>query len=78
MSTGRRKRWRLLTTKLPILRHACRMTSTSLDAAYDPVSEPLEEVRVNPRSTDMTLAIFGLLWLPYRRDSGGRLVPDWS
>ena len=49
-----------------------------LDAAYDPASEPLEEVRVNPRSTDITLAIFGLLWLPYRREAGGRLVPDWS
>lgn len=49
-----------------------------LDAAYDPVSEPLEEVRVNPRSTDITLAIFGLLWLPYRREAGGRLMPDWT
>ncbi|MFY9706456.1 MAG: ATP-binding protein, partial [Desulfobacterales bacterium] len=29
-----------------------------LDAAYDPASEHLDEVRVNPRSTDITLAIF--------------------
>ncbi|MGA8238927.1 MAG: ATP-binding protein [Desulfobacterales bacterium] len=50
----------------------------NLDAAYAPVSEPLEEVRVSPRSTDITLAIFGLLWLPYRREAGGRLMPDWS
>jgi hypothetical protein len=49
-----------------------------LDAAYDPASEPLEEMRVNPRSTDITLDIFGLLWLPYRREAGGRLVADWS
>ncbi|MGD8336186.1 MAG: ATP-binding protein [Desulfobacterales bacterium] len=49
-----------------------------LDAAYDPASEPLEEMRVNPRSTDITLDIFGLLWLPYRREAGGRLMPDWS
>ncbi|MGB8335509.1 MAG: ATP-binding protein [Desulfobacterales bacterium] len=49
-----------------------------LDAAYDPASEPLDEVRVNPRSTDITLAIFGLLWLPYRREVGGRLMPDWA
>jgi hypothetical protein len=49
-----------------------------LDAAYNPASEPLDEVRVNPRSTDITLAIFGLLWLPYRREAGGRLMPDWS
>ncbi|MFY9707158.1 MAG: hypothetical protein WAJ95_14695, partial [Desulfobacterales bacterium] len=50
----------------------------NLDAAYAPVSEPLEEVRVSPRSTDITLAIFGLLWLPYRREVGGRLMPDWA
>jgi hypothetical protein len=49
-----------------------------LDAAYNPASEPLDEVRVNPRSTDITLAIYGLLWLPYRREAGGRLMPDWS
>jgi hypothetical protein len=49
-----------------------------LDAAYDPGSEPLEEVRLNPRSTDIALRIFGLLWLPYRKDAGGRMVPDWS
>jgi hypothetical protein len=35
-------------------------------------------MRVNPRSTDITLDIFGLLWLPYRREAGGRLMPDWS
>jgi hypothetical protein len=49
-----------------------------LDDAYDPASEPLKEVRVNPRSTDITLEVFGLLWLPYRREAGGRLMPDWS
>jgi hypothetical protein len=49
-----------------------------LDAAYDSASEPLDEVRVNPRSTDITLTIFGLLWLPFRREAGGRLMPDWS
>ncbi|MFZ0610818.1 MAG: DUF87 domain-containing protein [Desulfobacterales bacterium] len=49
-----------------------------LDAAYDPASELLEAVRVTPRSTDIALEVFGLLWLPYRRQPGGRLVPDWS
>jgi hypothetical protein len=48
-----------------------------LDDAYDPASEPLREVRVTPRSTDITLEVFGLLWLPYRREAGGRLMPDW-
>ncbi len=50
----------------------------ALAAAWDPVSEPLEDVRIPPRSTDIALEVFGLLWLPYRRRSDGRLVPDWS
>jgi hypothetical protein len=65
-------------TKIADLEGRLQNDIDKLDAAYDPASEPLEEVRVNPRSTDITLDIFGLLWLPYRRDPGGRLVPDWS
>jgi len=48
-----------------------------LEATFDPSSETLEEVRVKPKSTDITLRIFGLTWLPYRKDIEGRLSPDW-
>ena len=48
-----------------------------LDAAFDPVGEALEEVTVKPQSTNMTLEIFGLTWLPYRKSADGRLAPDW-
>jgi hypothetical protein len=65
-------------TKIADLATRLQNDIDKLDAAYDPASEPLEEVRVNPRSTDITLDIFGLLWLPYRRDPGGCLAPDWS
>ncbi|MGW8186668.1 MAG: ATP-binding protein, partial [Desulfobacterales bacterium] len=65
-------------TKIADLEGRLQNDIDKLDAVYDPASEPLEEVRVTPRSTDITLNIFGLLWLPYRRDPGGRLVPDWS
>jgi hypothetical protein len=64
-------------TKIADLEGRLQNDIDKLDAAYDPAGEPLEEVRVNPRSTDITLDIFGLLWLPCRRDPGGRLVPDW-
>jgi len=67
-----------VSTKIADLAGRLQNDIDKLDAAYDPASEPIEEVRVNPRSSDITLDIFGLLWLPYRRDSGGRLVPDWS
>jgi hypothetical protein len=49
----------------------------SLDASFDPASEELEEVSVKPRSTNITLEVFGLTWMPYRKDAGGRLSPDW-
>ena len=27
---------------------------------------------------DITLEVFGLAWIPYRKDAGGRLGPDWK
>jgi hypothetical protein len=50
----------------------------SLDAAFDPAAEELEEVTVKPQSTNITLEAFGLTWMPYRKDAGGRLSPDWQ
>jgi hypothetical protein len=50
----------------------------SLDAAFDPAAEELEEVTVKAQSTNITLEAFGLTWLPYRKDAGGRLAPDWQ
>ena len=49
----------------------------SLDAAFDPAAEELEEVTVKPQSTNITLEIFGLTWMPYRKSADGRLAPDW-
>ena len=49
-----------------------------LEAAFDSNSEELEEILIRPKSTDITLAIFSLTWMPYRRDTGGRLSPDWQ
>jgi hypothetical protein len=50
----------------------------SLDATFDPADEELEEVSVKPQSTNITLEAFGLTWMPYRKDAGGRLSPDWQ
>jgi hypothetical protein len=49
-----------------------------LDASFDPADEELEEVSVKPQSTNITLEVFGLTWMPYRKDAGGRLAPDWQ
>ncbi|MGD9077931.1 MAG: DUF87 domain-containing protein [Desulfobacterales bacterium] len=50
----------------------------SLDATFDPAGEELEEVTIKPQSTNITLEAFGLTWMPYRKDTGGRLSPDWQ
>ena len=49
-----------------------------LEEQFDPVAEELDEVRIKPKSADITLEIFSLVWLPYRRDSLGQLAPDWK
>ena len=49
-----------------------------LEAQFDPADEDIREVLVKPKSSDMTLEFFGLVWMPYRRDAQGRLAPDWT
>jgi hypothetical protein len=50
----------------------------SLVSSFDPSSEPLDEVFVRPKSTEMTVELFCLAWMPYRKDAQGRLSPDWA
>jgi hypothetical protein len=49
-----------------------------IEFSFDPQFEELEEISVKPKSTDITLEIFGLAWVPYRKNAGGRWGPDWS
>jgi hypothetical protein len=48
-----------------------------IELAFDTEAEELEEISVRPKSTDITLEIFGLAWMPFRKDGRGRLSPDW-
>ena len=38
----------------------------------------LEEIRIAPKLSDISVELFGLAWLPYRKTEQGRFVPDWS
>jgi hypothetical protein len=49
-----------------------------IEFSFDPQFEELEEISVKPKSSDITLEVFGLAWVPYRQNAGGRLDPDWS
>ncbi|MCJ7589744.1 MAG: DUF87 domain-containing protein [Woeseiaceae bacterium] len=48
-----------------------------LDTAFDAQSETLEEIVVRAKSTDIHVAVTGLVWLPYVTDEQGRLRPAW-
>jgi hypothetical protein len=49
----------------------------NLEGTYDPASEELKEIKVKPKTTDISLRLFGLAWMPYRKEVDGGLVPDW-
>ena len=49
-----------------------------IEADLAPDEQSVQEVLVKPKSSDMTLEFFGLVWLPYRRDARGQLSPDWQ
>jgi hypothetical protein len=50
----------------------------AIEFSMDAEAEELEEISVKPKSTDITLEIFGLAWMPFRKNAGGGLSPDWG
>jgi len=48
-----------------------------LDTSFDAQSEELSEIVVRAKSTDINVAITGLIWLPYTKGEKGRLRPAW-
>jgi hypothetical protein len=49
----------------------------NLETALDPAAIALKSITIRPKSTDITMTLYGLGWLPYRRNAGGGLGPDW-
>jgi hypothetical protein len=50
----------------------------ALEIRLTPQESDIDEIRIKAKSADITLSVFGPVWMPYRRDAGGRLLPDWS
>ncbi len=48
-----------------------------LDTSFDAQTESLDEVVVRAKSTDIHVAVTGLVWLPYASGDDGRLKPAW-
>ncbi len=49
-----------------------------IEFEMDPDSETLDEIAIKPKSTNITLELYGLAWLPRRRSANGRLTNDWQ
>jgi Sec-independent protein translocase protein TatA len=63
--------------EMTALNAALEKEVADLDTSFDAQSEELEEVIVRAKSTDIHVALTGLVWLPYTADDKGRLRPAW-
>jgi hypothetical protein len=48
-----------------------------IEYSMDPESETLDEINIKTKSTNITLELFGLAWLPQRKNAEGQLSSDW-
>jgi hypothetical protein len=49
----------------------------ALNTSFDAQAEPLDEVVIRAKSTDIYIPLIGLAWMPYRADENKRLRPAW-
>ena len=59
------------------LNKALEKEVADLDTSFDAQSEELDQVVVRAKSTDINVAITGLVWLPYTKGEKVRLRPAW-
>ncbi len=64
-------------TQMAELDRALQADIAKLETAFDPTVEKLQEITVAPTPAGITQEFFGLVWLPYRRDSQGKATPAW-
>ena len=48
----------------------------SLELSLDTEAEELEKISIKPKRTNITLEVFGLTWMPFRKNAGGGLSAD--
>jgi hypothetical protein len=49
-----------------------------IDMQFDPEMAELKEIHIKPKSSDITLEIFGLAWMPFRLNGSGKISADWD
>lgn len=50
---------------------------SDMEFRFDAELEELTTISVKPKSSDITLELFGLIWVPYRVEADHTLTPDW-
>ena len=50
----------------------------AIESGYDALSEPLEQITIAPKASDIHVHFVGLGWAPHIHDAQGRLVQAWS
>ena len=63
--------------QIAALNEALEDEIAELDTAFDAQAEELDEIVVRAKSTDISVALTGLVWLPYTKGENGRLHPAW-
>ncbi len=63
---------------LAVLNEQLSTEVTALAAGFNAQDEPLTQIAVRPKSTDIHVPIIGLTWMPYREGPDGRLVAAWQ
>ena len=48
-----------------------------LDTSFNAQDEALDEILIRAKSTDISVPLIGLVWLPYSADDKGRLKAAW-
>jgi hypothetical protein len=49
-----------------------------LDTAFDAQAEPLDEIILRAKATDIHIPLVSLAWMPYSPDARGRMRPAWG
>ncbi|MBU2677700.1 MAG: hypothetical protein HKP32_08805, partial [Woeseia sp.] len=63
--------------EIAALNEALEQEVEELDTSFDAQDEELSEIVVRAKSTDITVSLTGLAWLPYTEGEKGRLKPAW-
>ena len=63
--------------EIAALNEALEQEVEELDTSFDAQDEELNEIVVRAKSTDITVSLTGLAWLPYTEGEKGRLKPAW-